>query len=81
MMRLSIRMNGYRGWILSEATGGPDDIYDGGVFVRHTDGEGSRSPDKNGLGNLKIRHEHFTRADDTNMRCTMCSNTLWRRYY
>jgi hypothetical protein len=39
------------------------------------------APDKNGLGNLKIRHEYFTRADDANMRCTMCSNALWRRYY
>jgi hypothetical protein len=39
------------------------------------------APDKNGSGNLTIRHEHFTRADDTNTRYTMCSNTLWRRYY
>jgi hypothetical protein len=31
-------------WILLEATGGPDDIYRGGVFARHTDGKGSRSP-------------------------------------
>jgi hypothetical protein len=38
-------------------------------------------PDKNGLGNLKIRYEHFTRADNANMRCTMCSNTLQRQYY
>jgi hypothetical protein len=37
------------------------------------------APDKNGLGNLKIRHEHFTRADDTNMRYTIYSNTLWRQ--
>jgi hypothetical protein len=44
MMRPSIRMNGYRNQILSEATGGPDDIYHGGVFARHTDGEGSCSP-------------------------------------
>jgi hypothetical protein len=44
MMRPSIRMNGYRSQILSEATGGPDDIYRGGVFARHTDSEGSRSP-------------------------------------
>jgi hypothetical protein len=36
------------------------------------------APDKNGLGNPKIRHEHFTRADDANMRYTMCSNALWR---
>jgi hypothetical protein len=78
MTRLSIRMNGYRSWILSEATGGPDDIYHGGVFARHTDGEGSQSPDKTGLGNLKIRHKHFTRADDANTRYTMCSNALWR---
>jgi hypothetical protein len=32
--------------------------------------------DKNGSGNLKIRHDYFTRADDANTRCTMCSNTL-----
>jgi hypothetical protein len=81
MMRPSITMNGYRNRILLEATGGPDDIYHGGVFARHTDGEGSRSPDKDGLGNPIIRHEHFTRADDANTRYTMCSNTLWRQYY
>jgi hypothetical protein len=39
------------------------------------------APDENGSGNPKIRHAHFTRADDANMRCTMCSNALWRRYY
>jgi hypothetical protein len=39
------------------------------------------APDKNGSGNPKIRHEHFTRADDANMRYTMYSNTLWRQYY
>jgi hypothetical protein len=71
-------MNGYRSQILSEATGGPDDIYRGGVFARHTDGKGSRSPDKNGSGNPTIRYEHFTRADDANTRYTMCSNALWR---
>jgi hypothetical protein len=32
------------------------------------------APDKNGSGNPKIRHKHFTRADNTNMRCTICSN-------
>jgi hypothetical protein len=76
MMRPSIRTSRYRSWILSEATGGPDDIYHGGVFARHTGSKGSRSPDKRGSGNLKIRHTHFTRADDANMRYTMCSNTL-----
>jgi hypothetical protein len=81
MTRLTIMTNGYRNWILLGATGGPDDIYRGGVFARHTDGEGSRCPDKDGSGNPIIRHEHFTRADDANMRGTMCSNTLWRRYY
>jgi hypothetical protein len=30
------------------------------------------APDKNGSGNLKIRHEYFTRADDANTRYTMC---------
>jgi hypothetical protein len=39
------------------------------------------APDQNGSGNPTIRHEHFTRADDANMRGTMCSNALWRRYY
>jgi hypothetical protein len=39
------------------------------------------APDKNGSGNPKIRHEHFTRADDANMKCTMCSNALRRQYY
>jgi hypothetical protein len=74
-------MNGYRSQILSEATGGPDDTYQGGVFARHTDGKGSRSPDKKGSGNPTIRYEHFTRADDANTRYTMCSNALWRWYY
>jgi hypothetical protein len=74
-------MNGYRSQILSEATGGSDDIYSGGVFARHTDGKGSRSPDKNGSRNPIIRYEHFTRANNANMRYTMYSNALWRRYY
>jgi hypothetical protein len=39
------------------------------------------APDESGSGNLKIRHKHFTRADDANMTCTMCSNALWRQYY
>jgi hypothetical protein len=39
------------------------------------------APDKNRLGNLIIRYEHFTRADDTNMRYAICLNTLWRQYY
>jgi hypothetical protein len=34
------------------------------------------APDKKGSGNLMIRHKHFTRADNANMRYTMCSNTL-----
>jgi hypothetical protein len=34
------------------------------------------APDENRSGNLKIRHEHFTRADNANMRSTMCSNAL-----
>jgi hypothetical protein len=34
------------------------------------------APDQNGSANLTIRHEYFNRADDINMRCTMCSNTL-----
>jgi hypothetical protein len=39
------------------------------------------APEKNGSGNPMIRHEHFTRADNANMRYTMCSNTLQRWYY
>jgi hypothetical protein len=37
------------------------------------------APDENGSGNLTIRHEHFTRADDANTRYTMYSNALWRQ--
>jgi hypothetical protein len=37
--------------------------------------------DKNGLGNPKIRHKHFTRADNANTRYTMYSNALGRWYY
>jgi hypothetical protein len=29
------------------------------------------APDKNGSGNLTIRHEHFTRADNANTRYTI----------
>jgi hypothetical protein len=39
------------------------------------------APDKNGSGNLMIRYEYFTRADDANTRYAMCSNALWRWYY
>jgi hypothetical protein len=39
------------------------------------------APDENRSGNLKLRHDHFTRADDINTKCTMCSNALWRQYY
>jgi hypothetical protein len=34
------------------------------------------TPDKNGSGNRKIRHEQFTRADNVNTRYTIYSNTL-----
>jgi hypothetical protein len=44
MMRPGIMTNGYRNRILLEATGGPDDIYHGGVFARYTGGKRSRSP-------------------------------------
>jgi hypothetical protein len=44
MTRPSIITNRYRNWTLPEATGGPDDIYRGGVFARHTGGKRSRSP-------------------------------------
>jgi hypothetical protein len=36
------------------------------------------APDENGSRNPKIRHKHFTRTDNANTRCTMCSNALWR---
>jgi hypothetical protein len=39
------------------------------------------APDKNGLGNPMIRHEHFTRANNANTRYTIYSNSLWRQYY
>jgi hypothetical protein len=81
MTRLSIWITGYRSQILLEATGGPDDIYHGEVFARHTDSKGSCSPDKNRSGNPTIRHEYFTRADGTNTRYTMCSNALCRQSY
>jgi hypothetical protein len=32
--------------------------------------------DKNRLGNLANNNQHFTRADNTNTRYTICSNTL-----
>jgi endo-1,4-beta-mannosidase len=34
------------------------------------------APDKNRLGNLANNNKHFTRANNTYMRCTMYSNTL-----
>jgi hypothetical protein len=37
-------MDRYRSQILSEATGGPDNIYYGGVFARYIDSKGSYSP-------------------------------------
>jgi hypothetical protein len=39
------------------------------------------APDKNRSGNVMIRYEHFTRVDNTNMKYTMCSDTLLRQYY
>jgi hypothetical protein len=39
------------------------------------------APDENGSGNLANEYEHFTRADDANIRYIMCSNALWRQYY
>jgi hypothetical protein len=39
------------------------------------------APDKIGPGNPANNNEYFTRANDINMRYTMCSNTLWRGYY
>jgi hypothetical protein len=36
------------------------------------------APDKNGSGNPTIRYEYFTRADNANMRYTICLNALWR---
>jgi hypothetical protein len=34
------------------------------------------APDKDGSGNLIIRFQHFTRADDANTRYTIYSNAL-----
>jgi hypothetical protein len=34
------------------------------------------APDKNGSGNLTIRQEYFTRANNANTRYNICSNTL-----
>jgi hypothetical protein len=34
------------------------------------------APDKNGSGNPMRRYEHFTRADNANIRYTTYSNTL-----
>jgi hypothetical protein len=39
------------------------------------------APDKNGSGNLANNNKHFTRANNTNMRCAIYSNALWRWYY
>jgi hypothetical protein len=36
------------------------------------------APDKNGSGNPARNDEYFTRADNANMRCAICSNALWR---
>jgi hypothetical protein len=36
------------------------------------------APDKNGSGNLAIKYEHFTRADDAYTRSAMCLNAPWR---
>jgi hypothetical protein len=36
------------------------------------------APDKNRSGNPANNNEHSTRADNANMRCAICSNTLWR---
>jgi hypothetical protein len=39
------------------------------------------APDKKGFGNLMIRYEYFTRADNADTRYTMYSNTLLMQYY
>jgi hypothetical protein len=39
------------------------------------------APDKNRSGNLIIRDEQFTRADNANTRYMICLNALWRWYY
>jgi hypothetical protein len=36
------------------------------------------APDENGSGHPANEYEHFTRADDANMRYTICSNALLR---
>jgi endo-1,4-beta-mannosidase len=39
------------------------------------------APDNNRSGNLANNDEYFTIADNAHMRCNMCSNALWRKYY
>jgi hypothetical protein len=76
MMRPSIMMNGYR--IRSYRTLQEAQMIS--TMVEYLQGiqmaKEAAAPDKNGLGNPKIRHEHFTRADDANTRYTMYSNAL-----
>jgi hypothetical protein len=82
MIRLKpYKINRYRSWILSEATGAQMTS----TMVEYLQGiqiaKEATAPDKNGLGNLANNNKHFTRADDTIMRYTMCLDTLWRQYY
>jgi hypothetical protein len=59
-----------------EAIGGPDDIYHGRIFARHTDGKGSCSPMQDRLGNPIIEYGYFTRADNIYMKHNIYSNAL-----
>jgi hypothetical protein len=81
MMRPSIMTNGYR----IGSYWKPQEAQMTSTMVEYLQGiqmaKEAAALDKNGSGNLKIRYEHFTRADNTNMRYTMCSNALWRWYY
>jgi hypothetical protein len=61
-------MDRYRYRILSEATGGPDDIYHGGVFARHTDGKEATDKYKDSSGSPAIVDRYSTRANDTHIK-------------
>jgi hypothetical protein len=72
----SIQTDRYRYWILLEAIGGPDDIYCGGVFARHTDSKEATVKCKNRSGNPAIKYEYFTRANNAHKKCNICLNVL-----
>jgi hypothetical protein len=73
MMRPSIMTNRYRIGCYRK----PQEAQMTSTVVEYLQGiqmaKEAAAPEKNGSGNPKIRHEHFTRADDVNMRYTICS--------